>query len=427
MQPHGLQGAALASQLDIDLGVESYFKNSQDESKYGSVRIQPQSFQDDILRVAPNLSSARSGNVKMHMMLSERLLQCHPKKTCCVLYGGMKFKEQIRGEMKLCPLKFGDFHMTEKFQDVYLGDILSSDGLSASVEATVDKRISKVRGSMYAAAAILKDYRMQAIGGMMGAWDIWEMSIVPQLLANCGSWVEISRRAIKQLEETQNLFCRLVYSCPSSTPMPSLRGKAGLTDMEHCMWLEKVCLVTSVLFNNEEQESYARELLQEQLARGWPGLTQEVKEICRRIGLPNACKQYIPRKQVLEQIKLSSLKKVKEDMEGLTKLESIKNEDLRQPQKYMRSVSLEDSRLEFRWRTGMLDNRGCMGKRYRSKACPHCPAGRVEGQEETSAHWLSCQAYEGLRIGLDPEGQLEDRVKYIRRVQEMRKLLELTI
>ena len=68
----------------------------------------------------------------------------------------------------------------------------------------------------------------------------------------------------------------------------------------------KVCLITSILFKNEEQESYARELLLEQLARGWPGITQEVEDICMRIGLPNACQQYVGRKQVLTQIKLSS-------------------------------------------------------------------------------------------------------------------------
>ena len=115
----GSAGAALASQLDIDLGVKSYFNNSQEEARYGSVRIQPQSFQDNILRVAPNLSSACSGNIKMHMMLSERLLQCHPSKTCFVLFGSKEYEEQIREDMKLCPLKFGEFLIKEKDQDVY--------------------------------------------------------------------------------------------------------------------------------------------------------------------------------------------------------------------------------------------------------------------------------------------------------------------
>jgi hypothetical protein len=165
----GSAGAALASQLDIDLGISSYFSNSQEEASYGSVKIQPQSFQDDILRVAPTLTSARSGNIKLHMMLSERLLKCHPKKTCFVLIGSRKYKDQIREELKCRPLKFGDFSMMEKNQDMYLGDVLSTNGLGGSVEATVIHRLKTVKGAIYEAAAILKDYRMQAIGGMMGA------------------------------------------------------------------------------------------------------------------------------------------------------------------------------------------------------------------------------------------------------------------
>ena len=79
---------------------------------------------------------------------------------------------------------------------------------------------------------------------------------------------------------------------------------------------------------------------------------------------------------------MSNLKKLKIDMEGLSKLEEIKHQDLRKPKKYMDLISMEDARHEFCWRTGMLDNRRCMGKRYRGKVCPHCQ----EGVEETSLH-----------------------------------------
>ena len=90
----------------------------------------------------------------------------------------------MREELEICPLMFGDLKMKEKEPDMYLGDVLHSAGLAASVEATISHRIPKVKG-----AAILTDYRMQAMGGMVGAWDMWEMMLVPKLLANCGSWV----------------------------------------------------------------------------------------------------------------------------------------------------------------------------------------------------------------------------------------------
>ena len=68
-----------------------------------------------------------------------------------------------------------------------------------------------------------------------------------------------------------------------------------------------------------------------------------------------------------------------------------------------------------------------MGKKYKTKACPHCPAGQLEGVEESSQHWLDCQAYLELRRGLDPETNLEDRVLYLRRVQILRTELEKNV
>ena len=42
----------------------------------------------------------------------------------------------------------------------------------------------------------------------------------------------------------------------------------------------------------------------------------------------------------------------------------------------------------------------------------------------TGVHWLTCQAYSRVRQGLDPEGDLDDRIKYLRRVQLIRTELE---
>ena len=49
-------GAALASQLVINMGVDRYFSSSEDEVMYGEVLLQPLSFQDDIIRLADAVS-----------------------------------------------------------------------------------------------------------------------------------------------------------------------------------------------------------------------------------------------------------------------------------------------------------------------------------------------------------------------------------
>ena len=120
----------------------------------------------------------------------------------------------------------------------------------------------------------------------------------------------------------------------------------------------------------------------------------------------------------------SSIKELKEQMAKLKKLQLIQHEDFREKQTYMLGKSLEDARLEFLWRTNMLDNRANMGHRYSSKTCPHCMDGREDGAIESSLHWLSCEAYSELRVGLDPELNVDHRVVYLRRVQLHRVELE---
>ena len=103
------------------------------------------------------------------------------------------------------------------------------------------------------------------------------------------------------------------------------------------------------------------------------------------------------------------------------------NTDICYMQQYMTHASLEDARLEFRYRVRMLDNRANMGKRYTHKFCPQCPAGRQDGEVENSQSWLECSAYKEFRKGVDPEKVPEDRVKYLRRVQLLREHLEKTV
>ena len=110
----------------------------------------------------------------------------------------------------------------------------------------------------------------------------------------------------------------MVYSCPHSTPIPALRALAGVWDAEHKVALEKVCLVTTIL-NNREDNNYAKELLEEEIAQGWGGITQEVKSICKDMGLPDGTKEFLYRKQVKEALEFHHLQVVKKEMEGKSK------------------------------------------------------------------------------------------------------------
>ena len=165
-------GAALASQLNVDLGIESYFEGSGDEPYYGEVRLQPLAFQDDISRLATSTMTAQVGNIKLSTMMKEKQLECHPDKTGYIVMGTEKFKEKVEKETCESPLVFGDFEVKEKKSDKYLGDWFDGRGLAESVETTIKAREGMVKTAIMEVSAIIDDFRMQAIGGIMAGFEL---------------------------------------------------------------------------------------------------------------------------------------------------------------------------------------------------------------------------------------------------------------
>ena len=76
--------------------------------------------------------------------------------------------------------------------------------------------------------------------------------------------------------------------------------------------------MTTVLQNREEN-NYARELLKEEQLHSWGGITQEVKDICQEMGIPDATQQFVSKKEVKDAMSLHHLITVRKEMEGKEK------------------------------------------------------------------------------------------------------------
>ena len=109
-------------------------------------------------------------------------------------------------EIESEPIMFGENVCKPQLSEVYLGDVISGLGLEDSVERTIQRRLGLVRGAMYETQAIMEDYRMQAVGGMAGAWTIWEHAICPKLLNNCGTWVGKREKTSARLRLSFRVF-----------------------------------------------------------------------------------------------------------------------------------------------------------------------------------------------------------------------------
>ena len=235
----------------------------------------------------------------------------------------------------------------------YLGEIIHESGLAASASATVDRRVARVRGAIFEVKALCEDYRMQICGGMVGAINVFEACIVPRLLANSGVWVEISNSAIKKLDATQHLFVQALLRLPSSTVLPSYRAETGLIGFKWRIWESKILLAAAIL--EQEETVLARQVMDQQLEAGWPGLGQEVAAICQEVGLPNILQKQVDKKTIKEAIFFHHLKDLKREMKQFEKLDDISNGDFRKIQPYMKEFSLEFCRMGFRLRTKQLD------------------------------------------------------------------------
>ena len=65
-----------------------------------------------------------------------------------------------------------------------MGDVLHEEGLTKSVHATIDKRYGKSYMAIVEVMAILNDFRIDTVGGILAGLQIFDLAIIPGLLNN---------------------------------------------------------------------------------------------------------------------------------------------------------------------------------------------------------------------------------------------------
>ena len=109
----------MASQKNLDQGVDDYFSGSVDEDVYGSVRLKPLIYQDDVLRSSRSVVETRNGNIKLNSAIKEKALEIHPTKSNYILVGSKEFKDSVEHETSVDPIMFGSIPLKRK-EVVYL-------------------------------------------------------------------------------------------------------------------------------------------------------------------------------------------------------------------------------------------------------------------------------------------------------------------
>ena len=189
------------------------------------------------------------------------------------------------------------------------------------------------------------------------------------------------------------------------------------------IWRQKILLVYHI--SHLEVGALARDIMDEQVRHGWPGLTAEVSKLCDMLGLEDA--------RTISQDKLSYTKEVKracvwrdedlmkEAMEGKKdkKMRTMYHDNM-DMKEYVSTGSLYTARTTWEVRSHMLRVAGnypghmkYAGTGWRCQACT------LEVREDQE-HLARCEGYSDFRAGKDLTVESE-LVKFFKSVMARKK------
>ena len=274
--------------IDLDTKVCILFFKLNEVTR---VRVRTRCSYSNWGEVGDILGQGSGGAAKVKMTEVMRLMQTtlNKDKSGYIFMGFKRQVEEAREKVKDSPVFCGDFTMKVLMEEKWLGDYLAG-GLKESVKITVQRRESKTRRASYEIVNIVKDYRAQLIGGFKTGLVLWESCVVPSLLYNCSTWVEVGKEEEKHLNDQQDYFLRLLWWAGPGTPRVALRADTATRSMSARIWKEKILLVYHI--SHLEVGDLARDLMNEQVRQGWPGLVVEVSKLCETLRLEDTSSTY---------------------------------------------------------------------------------------------------------------------------------------
>ena len=426
----GTLEGALVSAVNLDSGVNDFFCDSEYEVNYGDVALQPILFQDDVARLSTSLESVQMGNNKMESLAETKLLNFNLDKSCFVVIGNEKSRRMIHDQLLDNPLILCGKEMKQEIKAKYLGDWLSSEGLSDSVAATVKKRKGLVVQSIYEIRAVIEDCRSQVCGGLAAGLDIWEAAVLPMLLYNSDCWMEASPQTIQDLENLQKDFYRCLFAVGSGCPIPSLYWETGGIMMKYRILKKKLLLLHHLA--TLPSDSLAREIYEVQEKLALPGLVKECQEYLVLWGITDITDFTSTewKKNIRDKIDILNNDDIVEQTKSYKKISHAEfaNQKCKR-QEYISTLNIAEARLRFKINAKMtptVQMNFQSDPQFASQfwTCSGCAVGNmakeVVGCRDTQQHVLICPGYAEFREGKNLDVD-KDLVQYFAKVLKLRQ------
>ena len=411
----GSVSGGLISSVNLDIPMKRFFDSSDVEVYYGLVRLQPLIYQDDVTRLAVDVSSAQAGNDRVEICTETKLLDLHEKKSCFLLFNNKDNK--LRNDLTRTPLLLYGKPMIEKICERYLGDIFHSQGLARSAQATVEARLGAMMAGAIEIRSVVEDCRSNCLGGIGVGLDIYEAAYIPALLNNCQSWMDISEKTVQLLDNAQTNFYRILLSTPISTPKAALLWDCGGLKMKYRIMQRKLEIFNCII--HKEDSTLSKQILMTQHDNNYPGLVLECREFIRILNIPDPMKDTISKKVWKKVVKKAVFDEnemeLKEDIKRYKKLvdsELGREQFGRRP--YIKELNITKSRNIFKYRSSMTQHVKMNQKSNKEYSrtlwkCNQC------GRQDTNSHLLWCFGFSNEREGADLNNDSE-LAEYLQKV-----------
>ena len=207
-----------------------------------------------------------------------------------------------------------------------------------------------------------------------------------------------------------------------SCPRPALPWDTKTLSMANRIAQRKLNFVCHI--KNLNDEDLAKQVFDEQLVNGYPGIDKEVQELCENLGIPEVTKDRKDEKSkakwkkiIEEAVEKKNEVELKEKIRKYEKLEIMKQEDYGQ-KNYLEQLTLLQARTLFRVRTRMVNCKmNQLGDRKNKASlwkCGEC------GYIDSQLHIIHCPAYQNLREGKDLNSDV-DIANYFKEVLKIRE------
>ena len=375
----------------------------------GAMKLNCVVMQDDIAKMNSHIGDARIGCELIDETLKKKQLSINYDKSKYILLGSKKYRKETMEAMAKEPMRMGNEVIGNAVKEKYLGDWIHELGCRESISTTIKERIQKLISKSEEIIQIAESPLMGALGDSTVAIRLFEAQIVPALLFNCESWVDISHTHLTELQNFQDKFLRKLLWMPPTTTKAILHWDGMMETMKWRIAKKKIMFIRKIALRN--RNNICRRALIHEFIQGIKGLGAEGEELAKEAGLMDQRFHQDTKVNVKKATSLACRNECKREMENSRKVRDRLSDD-RETSEYLKVLPLREARIWMRYRAraikGVKDN--CRAS-HDDLICNLCN----EQETETQEHIETCSGYDRERRGLNLEN-MKDKLKFWLRV-----------